>query len=83
MWILKTKITYLFTVNVPGKFGHLIWKMRNQIVFNNAKAYPSRVAFLAFNMANEYNNANKENYVACMKQEGLIRWHRWVMISTN
>ncbi|XP_048425065.1 uncharacterized protein LOC125470269 [Pyrus x bretschneideri] len=25
-------------------------------------------------MANEYNNVNKKNYVACRKQEGLIRW---------
>ncbi|XP_070681844.1 uncharacterized protein [Malus domestica] len=48
--------------------------MRNQVVFNNAKAYPSRVALLAFNMANDHTNANKKNLISSRKQHGLIRW---------
>ncbi|KAB2615138.1 hypothetical protein D8674_021726 [Pyrus ussuriensis x Pyrus communis] len=64
-----------FLCGKDSKMNPIAWnKMRNQVVFNKAKAYPSMVDFLATSMANEYNNVNKKNYVACRKQEGLIRW---------
>lgn len=50
-----------------------IWKMRNNMVFNKVKVHPSRVVTLAFNMANDCNNANKKDVVSRKNQDRLIK----------